>query len=77
MSGMSNTPTAGRLFHINNNPQLFDENTNQYFRTMAANFIFISKRGRHNLRWVFALLKMIYKGPGVDPHKNWVGSSDI
>ena len=41
MVGMENTPTADHLFDINDNPQLLDEYTKQYFYMMTAKLIFL------------------------------------
>lgn len=70
MSGEATTPAAEHLFDVNtNNPQLLDEETSQYFHTMMAKMLFLSKRARPDLQEAVAFLTTCVKGPDKDDYK--------
>ena len=70
MVGTETATTAEHIFYVSNNPQLLDENGKQYFHTMTAKLLLISKRVRPNLQGAVAFLSTRVKGPNMDDYNN-------
>ena len=69
MAGEATTPAAEHLFNINNNPDPLGEELSQYFHTMTAKLLFLSKRARPDLQEAIAFLTTRVKGPDTDDYK--------
>ena len=70
MDGESTTPAAEHLYEVNNdNPELLAEDTAQYFHTMVAKMLFLSKRARPDIQEAVAFLTTRVKRPDKDDYK--------
>jgi hypothetical protein len=70
MEGASTSPAAEHLFEVNNtDPDLLSEMDAQYFHTMTAKLLFLSKRARPDLQQAVAFLTTRVRKPDRDDYK--------
>ena len=70
METTETSPAAEHIFKVSNNPQLLDKDTKQYFLTLTAKILFLSKRERPDLQEAVELITTIVKGFDIDDYKN-------
>lgn len=70
MEGVATSPAAEHLFEVNNvDPDLLPEKDAQYFHTMTAKLLFMSKRARPDLQQAVAFLTTRVRKPDSDDYK--------
>jgi hypothetical protein len=70
MNGVASSPAAEHLFEVNDvDPDLLPEKDAQYFHTMTAKLLFLSKRARPDLQQAVAFLTTRVRKPDSDDYK--------
>jgi hypothetical protein len=69
MEGVAATPAADHLFQVNEDGEKLKETDAQYFHTMTAKLLFLSKRARPDVQEAVAFLTTRVKSPDGDDYK--------
>jgi hypothetical protein len=70
MNGVATSPAADHLFEVNQvDPALLDEEDGNYFHTMTAKLLFLSKRARPDIQQAVAFLTTRVKKADTDDYK--------